>query len=98
MDIRPVTATANSASAGLGATEEATLRRTAQDLEASFLAEMLKYTGLGKSEGGFDGGVGEAQFASFLVDEYANKMTDAGGIGLAESIFKSLQKGAKHAE
>ncbi|WP_394341906.1 rod-binding protein [Rhodobacter viridis] len=98
MDIRAVTAAATSAASDGKAKDEAALRHKAQDLEASFLAEMLKYTGLGKSEGGFDGGVGEEQFSSFLVDEYANKMVKAGGIGLAESIFKSLQKGAEHAE
>lgn len=41
-------------------------RLTAQKLEASFLAEMLKHTGLGEGSGAFSGGIGEEQFASFL--------------------------------
>lgn len=73
---------------------EAKLRATATALEASFLQEMLKQAGLGKSRESFGGGVGEEQFSSFLVQEQATAMAKAGGIGLAESIFKSLNKGA----
>lgn len=98
MEIRPLAATAPSVAPGRKADEENTLRLKAQELEASFLAEMLKHTGLGKMQDGFNGGVGEEQFGSFLVDEYARMMVKSGGIGLAESIFKSLQKGAEHAE
>ena len=68
------------------------LKQVAQKLEASFLAEMLKSSGLGKSEGSFSGGVGEEQFSSFLRDEHAKLMVDAGGIGLAEHIFAALSK------
>ena len=73
------------------------LRQKAKDLEASFLSEMLKYTGVGKPQESFGGGAGEEQFSSFLCDEYARVMTEAGGIGLAETIFRSLQKGAQNA-
>lgn len=79
------------------AADEASLRAKAQDLEATFLSEMLKQTGLGKTYESFGGGPGEEQFSSFLTDEYAQLMARSGGIGLAESIFKSLQKGAEHA-
>jgi flagellar protein FlgJ len=59
-------------------------------LEASFLSEMLKATGLGKSREAFGGGAGEDQFSGMLASEQANAMVDAGGIGLAESIYRSL--------
>ena len=65
-------------------------RLTAQKLEASFLAEMLKHTGLGDGSGAFSGGIGEEQFASFLREEHANLMAARGGIGLAETIFQSM--------
>ncbi len=65
----------------------------AQELEATFLSEMLKDTGLGKSEGGFAGGIGEEQFGSFLRDEQAKRIVGRGGIGLAEHIFRSLRQG-----
>lgn len=89
--------------AGLAATParrqatEQELHQKAKDLEASFLSEMLKYTGVGKPRESFGGGAGEEQFSSFLCDEYARIMTEAGGIGLAETIFRSLQKGAQNA-
>lgn len=67
------------------------LRRTAEALEASFLAEMLKHAGLEGKAGTFGGGIGETQFASFLRDEQAREMVRAGGIGLAETIFETLK-------
>ncbi|MGI9390643.1 MAG: rod-binding protein [Boseongicola sp.] len=59
-------------------------------LEASFLSEMLKASGLGKSREEFGGGVGEDQFSGLLASEQAKAMVEAGGIGLAESIYRSL--------
>ncbi|WBL33285.1 rod-binding protein [Sinirhodobacter sp. HNIBRBA609] len=68
------------------------LRQAAQDLEAAFLAEMLKQAGLGKSQQAFGGGAGEEQFSSFLVQEQASLMAQCGGIGLAERLFAAMQK------
>ena len=68
------------------------LRAAAEKLEASFLAEMLKSAGLGKTSGHFGGGAGEDQFASFLVQEQAMQMVRAGGIGLTETLFQSLKE------
>ncbi len=66
------------------------LRDVAKAFEASFLAEMLKASGFGKSRGEFGGGAGEDAFASMMVDEQAQLMVERGGIGLSESIFQSL--------
>jgi len=66
------------------------LRQVAQDLEATFLAEMLKPMGAGATRETFGGGVGEEQFASFLVEQEAKAMAHKGGIGLAEAIYRSL--------
>ena len=68
------------------------LRAAAQELEATFLAEMLKSAGLGQSRDAFGGGAGEDQFASFLVAEQARAMVKAGGIGLAEALFNALKE------
>tara|TARA_Y100000815_G_C12995155_1_gene369506 strand:+ start:179 stop:439 length:261 start_codon:yes stop_codon:yes gene_type:complete len=70
------------------------LRNAAMALEASFLTEMLRSAGLGKSRDTFGGGVGEDQFASMLAREHAHALTEAGGIGLAESIFQALVRHA----
>jgi len=73
-------------------TRDAELREAARELEASFLAEMLKSAGLGKTRDSFGGGAGEDQFSSLLVRAQATVMARAGGIGLAESIFQALKE------
>jgi peptidoglycan hydrolase FlgJ len=73
---------------------DARLRAAAEAMEAGFLAEMLKHSGLGAAPDGFDGGAGEEQFASFLLQQQATAMVRAGGIGLADSIYNALAKGA----
>lgn len=64
----------------------------ANELEASFLSEMLKSAGIGKTPDSFGGGIGEDQFASFLRQEQARSMVDSGGIGLAQSLFEALKE------
>lgn len=68
------------------------LFQAAQDLEASFLAEMLKSAGFGKPRETYGGGVGEDQFGSFLRQEQAKEMVKTGGIGLAQSLFEALKE------
>ncbi|KPQ22488.1 MAG: Rod binding protein [Rhodobacteraceae bacterium HLUCCA24] len=72
------------------------LRAAARDLEAAFLAEMLKGAGLGNVPEAFGGGAGETQFASYLRHAQARAMADAGGIGLAEHLFHALQEETKN--
>ena len=71
---------------------DAALRAVAVELEATFLAEMLKASGLGKSRDAFGGGAGEEQFSSFLVRQQADQLAQSGGIGLAESLFNALKE------
>ena len=66
------------------------LHKAARDLEAGFIAEMLKSAGFGKARDGFGGGAGEDGFTSFLVNAQAETIADAGGFGLAEHIFNAL--------
>lgn len=70
------------------------LRQAAVELEATFIAEMLKHAGLGEAPEGFGGGAGEDQFASFLRLEQARQMAKSGGIGLAETLFDALKERA----
>jgi flagellar protein FlgJ len=88
-DRPPGTAHATGQSATRSAGHEA-LWTVAQDLEATFIAEMLKHSGLGATSGPFSGGPGEEQFSSFLRQEHAQLFAERGGIGLAESIFRAL--------
>lgn len=69
------------------------IKKTAQDFEASFLAQMLKpmFQGL-KTDGLFGGGQAEETWRSFLVDEMAKKTVAAGGIGLASTVMSEMLK------
>lgn len=66
------------------------LHDAAMRLEALFLAEMLKSAGLGQPRSSFGGGAGEEQFASFLAEAQAGELARAGGIGLAETLFRAM--------
>ncbi len=68
------------------------LQAAAVELEAAFLAEMLKSAGLGKARDSFGGGAGEDQFSSFLVQQQARQMAQSGGVGLSELLFQSLME------
>lgn len=72
--------------------EKTPLRAAAEQLEAGFLAEMLKSAGLGNTSQSFGGGAGEDQFASFLRQAQAERMVAAGGIGLAENLYRALKE------
>ena len=68
------------------------LQAAAEDLEAAFLAEMLKSAGLGKTRQSFGGGAGEDQFSSFLVQHQAQQLARSGGVGLSEILLQSMME------
>lgn len=72
-------------------TDDARLLAAAQKLEATFLSEMLKSAGLDEAKSAFGGGAGEDHFQSYLRDAQANELVDAGGIGMAESLFNAMK-------
>ena len=65
-------------------------RKAAAQLEATFLAEMLKSAGLGEQDNSFSGSAGEDQFASFQRQALAEAMVQKGGIGLAEVFYRAI--------
>ena len=71
--------------------EDTRLMEAAERLEAGFLAEMLKSAGLGAVPDQFGGGAGEEHFASFMIEAQAREMVQAGGIGLAQSLFEAMK-------
>lgn len=79
------------APAPAAAADDAAARATAEAFETTFLAEMLKYTGINKAPEGWGGGAGEEAFASFLTQEYARLLAARGGLGLAEHIFEAIK-------
>lgn len=70
---------------------DARLYMAAAELEAGFLAEMLKSAGFGTPRDALGGAIGEEQFSSLLVAEQAKGMVKAGGIGLTEQLFQALK-------
>jgi peptidoglycan hydrolase FlgJ len=72
-------------------TDEA--RRAAEEFEAVFLAEMLApmFDGL-NTDGLGGGGMGEQIFRPMLVERYAESITRAGGVGIADSIVRELMR------
>lgn len=67
------------------------IRRVAEEFEAVFLAEMLSpmFEAL-DTEGLGGGGQGEQMFRPMLVQQYAESISQAGGVGIADSIVREL--------
>jgi hypothetical protein len=76
---------------------DAEIRQAAESFEATFLAEMLRHTGLNAMPAGFGGGAGEEAFGSLLTEQYARLLAERGGIGLAERVFEILKQGTRDA-
>jgi Rod binding domain-containing protein len=74
----------------LPAARRQALAAAATAFEGAFLAEMLRLAGAGAPRADLGGGAGEAQFASLLARAQAERMAAAGGLGLAEALFRAL--------
>jgi len=68
-------------------------REVAQEFEAVFIGQMLQplFKNLG-AEKPFGGGSSEAMWRSMQVDEYGKAISKAGGIGIADAVFKEILK------
>ncbi len=83
---------ANAPAAGkLSAASNAKARASAQDFEAVFLNSMFQqmFTGL-QGDGPFGGSGATGVWRSFLTDEYSKSFVKAGGIGIADQVYRSL--------
>ena len=79
---------------------DAKARKTARDFEAMFLEQMLERVFASTGEEGplGENGSGGGIYRSMLVKEYAGGITKAGGLGIADSIYRELmqlQEGAR---
>ncbi len=63
----------------------------AQDFEAVFLNSMFQqmFTGI-DGEGPFGGGGAAGVWRSFLTNEYSKTFAKAGGVGIADEVYRSL--------
>lgn len=75
----------------LDGSTNAKARASAQDFEAVFLNSMFQqmFTGI-EGEGPFGGSGASGVWRSFLTDEYAKSFAKAGGIGIADQVYKTL--------
>lgn len=73
------------------ATGQAKAREAAQDFEAVFLNAMFSqmFTEI-DGDGPFGGSQAAGVWRSFLTDEYARSFAKAGGVGLAEDVYRNL--------
>jgi len=70
---------------------KAKARASATDFEAAFLRTMLSQMMTGTDgEGPFGGSGAPGVWRSFLTDEYAKSFAKAGGIGLADHVYRAL--------
>lgn len=67
------------------------LRAVAQDFESVFLNTMFQQMFAGiEGEGPFGGGAGAGVWRSFLTEEYAKSFARAGGVGIADQVYRTL--------
>jgi len=72
-------------------TPQAKARKSAEDFEGVFLQTMMQemFSGLGK-EGPLGEGEAGGAWRGLLVQEYATTMSRAGGIGIADNVYKDI--------
>lgn len=80
-----------SQTSSLGTADQEALKGAAADFEAAFIAQMLTHSGLADALTSGEGKMASA-FGSFFVEELATEMAAMGGIGLADSIYKQLER------
>ena len=75
----------------LAAARNNRLHAQAQDFEVQFVNSMFQhmYTGL-EGDGPFGNSQGVGPWRSFLTEEYAKSFVKSGGIGIADSVYKSM--------
>ncbi|NLH82402.1 MAG: chemotaxis protein [Phyllobacteriaceae bacterium] len=84
---------------GKGATREEKARAQATEFEQVYLSTMLKqmFSGL-STEAPFGGGAAEETWRGILVEQYADTISRAGGVGVADAVYRDLlavQEGAR---
>ena len=90
--LKPIDVLANSMNvAKLGTSKQAKARAAAQDFEAVFLNSMFQhmFTNI-DGEGPFGGSGAAGVWRSMLTDQYARSFAKAGGIGIADQVYRSL--------
>jgi len=71
--------------------EQLAAKETAQEFESMFLAQMLGQMSMGiDPDSAFGGGKGEAAYQSMVSEKYGEAITEMGGLGIADAIYKEI--------
>ena len=78
---------------------ELAARQTAEQFEAMFLSQFLgqMFEGI-RTDGPFGGGAGESVFRDLLNQEYAKTVARAGGVGIADQVYREILKAQEGAQ
>jgi len=76
---------------GINIKDKPSVRAAAEDFESVFLNNMLQtmFTGL-ENGGTWGSGEGAEAWQGLMINEYAQSITKAGGIGLADAVEREL--------
>jgi Rod binding domain-containing protein len=68
-------------------------RKAAEEFEAFFISQTVDtmFAGI-KTDGPFGGGHAEEAFRSMLSQEYGKSMAKAGGMGIADQVYREILK------
>ena len=90
--LNPVDLLTNGSQPGkLGPIKQSKARAAAQDFEAVFLNSMFQhmFTGI-EGDGPFGGSGATGVWRSMITDQYARSFAKAGGLGIADQVYRSL--------
>ena len=90
--LNPLDLLTNSREPGkINLTKQTKARAAAQDFEAVFLNSMFQHMFTGISgDGPFGGSGASGVWRSMLTDEYSKSFAKAGGIGIADQVYRTL--------
>ena len=69
------------------------IRQTAEEFEATFIAQMLKpmFDSI-NTDGPFGGGFGESMYRSMMTEQMGKSVAANGGVGLADTVQREMLK------
>ena len=85
--------TSEKIAAAMDNSDAARVHETAKQFESVFLAQMLKpMFDTVEVDENFGGGSAEETWRGILIEKYAERIADAGGVGIAECVEKQMLK------
>ena len=71
--------------------DPAKARAAAESFEAFYIGQFIEHMFAGiRTDGMFGGGQGENVYRSMLTQEYGKTIAAAGGVGIADAVYRSI--------